>query len=221
MLSILSKQTSSFCDRGSRRHFLKIGGLALGGLALPDLLRAEASSASRGAVTSPHKAIIMIYLSGGPSHQDMYDLKMEAPVEIRGSFRPIATNITGIQICEHMPRRAHDGQIRDNSFALCGRGPARLGHVFERLPDRPTRKAERPALARFGAFAIAGPRRSHGSAFCRPDYANRTRPLFESWVARLCGVGARRVPAKRRSHGQHASERRHARPTPRSPDVAI
>jgi hypothetical protein len=106
MLSILSKQTSSFCDRGSRRHFLKIGGLALGGLTLPDLLRADASSPPHGGATSLHKAIIMIYLSGGPSHQDMYDLKMEAPVEIRGSFRPIATNITGIQICEHMPRLA-------------------------------------------------------------------------------------------------------------------
>jgi hypothetical protein len=105
MLSILSKQTSSLCDHGTRRHFLKIGGLALGGLALPDLLRAEAT-APRGGATPSHKAIIMIYLSGGPSHQDMYDLKMEAPVEIRGSFRPIATNVTGIQICEHMPRLA-------------------------------------------------------------------------------------------------------------------
>ena len=48
----------------------------------------------------------MIYLSGGPSHQDMYDLKMKAPAEIRGSFRPIATNVPGIEICEHMPRLA-------------------------------------------------------------------------------------------------------------------
>ncbi len=53
-----------------------------------------------------HKAVIMIYLSGGPSHQDMYDLKMEAPLEIRGSFRPIATNVQGIEICEHLPRLA-------------------------------------------------------------------------------------------------------------------
>ncbi len=48
----------------------------------------------------------MIYLSGGPSHQDMYDLKMNAPAEIRGSFRPIPTNVPGIEICEHMPRLA-------------------------------------------------------------------------------------------------------------------
>ena len=50
--------------------------------------------------------MIMIYLSGGPSHQDMYDLKMNAPAEIRGSFKPISTNVPGIDICEHMPRLA-------------------------------------------------------------------------------------------------------------------
>jgi hypothetical protein len=73
-------------------------------LSLPQILRAEESSvANRG---QSHKAVIMIYLSGGPSHQDMYDLKMEAPLEIRGSFRPIATNVQGIEICEHLPRLA-------------------------------------------------------------------------------------------------------------------
>lgn len=100
MLSILGRP-ESFCDHHSRRHFLKIGGLALGGLALPALLRAEADQR-----TASHKAIIMIYLSGGPSHQDMYDLKMQAPPEIRGSFSPIATNVPGIEICEHLPRLA-------------------------------------------------------------------------------------------------------------------
>ncbi len=105
MLTILGKQPSSFCDGQTRRHFLKIGGLALGGLTLSQLLGAEAS-APRGATTRSHKAIIMIYLSGGPSHQDMYDLKMQAPVEIRGEFKPIATNVPGIQICEHLPRLA-------------------------------------------------------------------------------------------------------------------
>jgi hypothetical protein len=106
MLNILGPTSSRFCDSHSRRQFLKIGGLALGGLALPQILQAEeASPATRGGKLS-HKAIIMIYLSGGPSHQDMYDLKMEAPVEIRGSFRPISTNVPGIDICEHLPRLA-------------------------------------------------------------------------------------------------------------------
>lgn len=106
MLNILGRRQARHCDGHSRRHFLKIGGLALGGLSLPQLLQAqELSSAATGSRLS-HKAVIMIYLSGGPSHQDMYDLKMDAPVEIRGSFRPIATNVPGIEICEHMPRLA-------------------------------------------------------------------------------------------------------------------
>ncbi|MAR13831.1 MAG: hypothetical protein CL681_28130 [Blastopirellula sp.] len=90
------------CDGVTRRDVLKIGALAMGGLTLPDLLRAEASAGIRGS----HKAIIMIYMCGAPSHQDMYDLKMDAPAEIRGEFQPIATNVSGIQICEHMPRMA-------------------------------------------------------------------------------------------------------------------
>ena len=91
-----------FCDGVSRRSFLKIGALGLGGLALPQLLHAETSAGIR----SSHKAVIMIYLPGGPPHQDMFDLKMDAPLEIRGEFKPISTNVPGIQICEHLPRLA-------------------------------------------------------------------------------------------------------------------
>ncbi len=91
-----------FCDGLSRRNFLKIGSLGLGGLALPQLLRAENTSGLR----QPHKAVIMIFLPGGPSHQDMFDLKTDAPSEVRGPFQPISTNVPGIRICEHMPRLA-------------------------------------------------------------------------------------------------------------------
>jgi hypothetical protein len=73
---------------------------------MPQILQAEASAPLTTKGSLGHKAVIMIYLSGGPSHQDMYDLKMDAPVEIRGTFRPIATNVPGIQICEHLPRLA-------------------------------------------------------------------------------------------------------------------
>src|SRR6516164_9202967 len=93
VLSILGQKLEAHCDRHSRRHFLKIGGLALGGLSLPQILRAEAASPVAAGKKLSHKAIIMIYLSGGPSHQDMYDLKMDAPKEIRGSFQPIQTNV--------------------------------------------------------------------------------------------------------------------------------
>jgi hypothetical protein len=101
MLSILNGGggRSNFCDGLSRRNFLKIGALGLGGLSLPQLLRAEANAGIRKA----HKAVIMIFLPGGPSHQDMFDLKMDAPSEIRGEFKPISTSVPGIQICEHLP----------------------------------------------------------------------------------------------------------------------
>jgi len=106
MLSIRGERLEGHCDGRSRRHFLKLGGLALGGLGLPQLLAAQEASQPAGAQRLSHKAVIMIFLSGGPSHQDSLDLKVDAPKEIRGSFQPIATNVPGIEICEHMPRLA-------------------------------------------------------------------------------------------------------------------
>ena len=97
MMTLLGPR-HQFCDGMPRRSFLKIGGLAMGGLSLPQLLQAEAASG-----TKSHKSVIMVFLSGGPPHQDMVDLKMDAPVEIRGEFKPIATNVPGIDICEHLP----------------------------------------------------------------------------------------------------------------------
>jgi uncharacterized protein (DUF1501 family) len=86
----------------SRRSFLQIGALGLGGLNLPGLLRAEAAAGVR----SSHKSIIFIYLVGGPPHQDLFDLKPTAPKEIAGPWKPTATNVTGVKICEALPRLA-------------------------------------------------------------------------------------------------------------------
>jgi hypothetical protein len=86
----------------SRRSFLQIGALGLGGFTLPQLLRAEQSAGIR----SSKKSVILIYLVGGPPHQDMFDLKPDAPREIAGPWKPIATNVTGIQIGEAFPRLA-------------------------------------------------------------------------------------------------------------------
>ena len=97
MLNLLGTR-HRFCDGMSRRSLLKIGGLAMGGLSLPELLRVEAASGR-----TSHKSVIMVFLSGGPPHQDMVDLKMDAPVEIRGEFQPIATKVPGIEICELLP----------------------------------------------------------------------------------------------------------------------
>ena len=90
MLTLLG-QPAKYCDGISRRSFLKIGGFAFGSaasLSLPDILRAE-SLAGR---TSNQKAVINIFLGGGPPHQDMWDIKVDAPREIRGEFDPIRTN---------------------------------------------------------------------------------------------------------------------------------
>ncbi len=107
MLTIVGssdRNAPRFCDGVSRRNFLKIGGLAMGGMSLPQLLRAESSSTP--SQSRRHKGIIMIFLPGGPPHQDMFDLKPNAPAEIRGEFSPIATSVPGIEICELMPRIA-------------------------------------------------------------------------------------------------------------------
>lgn len=108
MLTLLGQAASgtSFCDGLSRRNFLQIGSLAAlgtgGALSLPSLLRAESATGS----SKPPKSVIMIYLVGGPPHQDMFDLKPLAPSEIAGPWRPIATNVPGMEICEAFPKLA-------------------------------------------------------------------------------------------------------------------
>jgi hypothetical protein len=108
------------CDGVSRRSFLKVGALAIGGLTLPKLLRlrAETGSASR-------KSVILVWQAGGPSHIDMYDLKPNAPAEIRGEFKPISTNVPGIQIGEHLPKQA---QIMDKLAILRSAYHTNAGH---------------------------------------------------------------------------------------------
>ncbi len=88
----------------NRRSFLRVGALGLGGLTLPGLLAARARAGQSS--TSNRKSVILVWLAGGPSHIDMYDLKPNAPVEVRGEFKQIATSVPGIQIGEHLPRQA-------------------------------------------------------------------------------------------------------------------
>ena len=99
MLTINCGTKQRYCDGVSRRSFLQVGAMGLGGLTLAGLLRAEAAAGTG----SSQKAIINIHLGGGPSHQDMFDLKPYAPREFRGEFNPIKTNVSGIEICEHLP----------------------------------------------------------------------------------------------------------------------
>lgn len=96
------RESDSRMPRISRSRFLTAGSLAFGGFGLRQLLQAE----EQAGISRSHKSVIMIYLTGGPPHQDMVDLKPDAPAEIRGEFQPISTSVPGIQISELMPRIA-------------------------------------------------------------------------------------------------------------------
>src|SRR6516225_4544689 len=103
MLSLYG-QKNRFCDGVTRRSFLRIGAFGMGavGFTLADVMRAQ--PAEKAATGAP--SVINIFLGGGPPHQDMWEIKTEAPKEIRGEFSPIATAVPGIQICEVFPQIA-------------------------------------------------------------------------------------------------------------------
>jgi hypothetical protein len=115
MLTIHDPSNGRGTGGSTRRDFLRVGALALGGLTLGDVLRLRAEAPWSG--DPRQKSVIMIFLSGGPSHLDMYDLKPDAPVEYRGEFRPIQTNVPGMQVCELMPMQA---KIADKFAILRG-----------------------------------------------------------------------------------------------------
>ena len=132
------------CDGLSRRDLVRLGGAGLLGLGLPDLLRA-AATATAGGGRARAKALIVMFLEGGPAHQDLWDMKPEAPEGVRGEFRPIATTVPGLNFCEHLPllaRQAHHlalvrsvhHTIADHNagayFALTGRDPATGGRLI-------------------------------------------------------------------------------------------
>jgi uncharacterized protein (DUF1501 family) len=98
------------CQGMSRRQLLQAGGLGVLGLSLPNLLQGRAAAQTTTARRAPHfgqaKSCLVIFLSGGMSHHDTVDMKMDAPEEIRGEFRPIATSVPGFQVCEHLPQLA-------------------------------------------------------------------------------------------------------------------
>ncbi len=144
------------CDGVSRREFIQIGSAGFLGLTLPGLLAAQKGMAAERA--DNEKSLILVFLWGGPPHQDSFDMKPEAPAEIRGQFKPVKTNVPGIEICEHLPMLAkmadkytiirsatHDQTVHAQAahYTLTGNkvGPGReapnLGTVVGRfLPQR-------------------------------------------------------------------------------------
>ena len=147
-----SSSVARFCNGQPRRSFLRAGVLAMGGLSLPGLLKAEQTAGSRG-----HKSVIMVYLSGGISHQDTFDLKPEAAPEIRGEFLPIPTSVPGIQISEKLPQLA---RVADRFSLIRSVVGQRDEHSsFQSLVGHQMRETEREGYPNFGSVIakVKGP----------------------------------------------------------------
>jgi hypothetical protein len=177
MLSIFGRRDAQrrFCNGMSRRDALRIGGMALGGLTLPDLLRLEA----RAGVTRSHKAVIMIYLCGGPPHQDMFDIKSDAPAEIRGPFQVVPTNVPGIEICEHLPRMA---RIMDKLVPIRSMVGARDAHYSHQcMTGYHEQQSPAGGWPHFGSTVsyFQGPVRAGAPPFVSLCYTTQHRPYNE------------------------------------------
>ncbi len=147
---------SRTCDGLTRRDVLKVGAIGATGLTLANYLQWAAAGQVR---EGRAKAAIFINLTGGPSHMDTFDLKPNAPDEYRGEFKPIATNVPGIQICEHLPKLAQCMDkfaiIRGVSHTLAAH---RLGQEYVNTGNRPLPSLEYPGYGAVVAKELPAPR---------------------------------------------------------------
>ena len=175
MLRILGRG-ATLRDGLNRREILRAGGLSLFGLTMPGGLRAAEQNRGTGLEPRPARAksVILFNLLGGPSHMDMFDLKPNAPAEIRGEFKPITTSLPGLQICEHLPNTAkwmHKAcLIRTISHTYNSHDPLAIMTGFTggnpQLPAQPT---DPPDIGAICQYVGLGPRDVPG-AVCLPCY---------------------------------------------------
>jgi hypothetical protein len=148
--------TSVFCDGVRRRDFLRLGVLGTTGLALADYLRLSEAGETRAATA---RAVIYVYLGGGPTHLDTFDPKPDAPAEYRGEFRPIETNVPGVRISEHLPKLAHCADkfaiLRGVSHTLAAH---ELGTRYMITGNRPLPSLEFPGFGAVVSKELGGPR---------------------------------------------------------------
>lgn len=130
------------CRGPSRRSFLQVGALALGGLGMTDLLRLRAQAQEISGTAAPDTSVIFVWLPGGPAHMDTYDLKPNAPVEYRGLFSPIKTNVPGIEVSELFPLHARCADkytlIRSISHEFADHGGGHKRFLTGYKPKEPT-----------------------------------------------------------------------------------
>jgi hypothetical protein len=179
-----AKLRGRFCDGISRRSFLRIGGLGLGGLSLAQLLALE-SAAEQGV---SHKSVIMIYLCGGPPHQDMYDIKEDAPREFRGQFASIPTNVPGVRICEQLPLLS---KCMDKVTAIRSMVGARDSHYSHQcMTGHHDRNAPAGGWPHFGSAVshYQGPVQPGIPPFVSLCYTTKHRPYNEPGAGFL-GIG--------------------------------
>jgi len=134
-----------FCDGMNRRNFLQVGAFGAG-LTLADALRVQAASKKTNTPSRSMKSAIFIYLPGGPSHMDMYDLKPDAPAEFRGEFKPISTNVAGVQISEHFPMQAKMWDKLSVVRSLVSTDEHSDSLVMTGYPDRVNRISDHPSV---------------------------------------------------------------------------
>jgi uncharacterized protein DUF1501 len=144
------------CEGFHRRDFLRLGTAGLLGLSLADVLRLEAQGKRHKARKAG--AVIMVWLAGGPATIDMWDLKPEAPANVRGEFKPIATRARGVRICEHLPKMAQVMDkctlIRSVHHNVAAHGP---GTVYLTTGNRPSPTMEYPSLGAVANRLLAAP----------------------------------------------------------------
>ncbi len=139
MLTVLGRP-GRYCDGQSRRSFLQVGTLGLGGLTLAGLMRAEAASGKKS-----HKSVIMVYLSGGMSHQDSFDPKPDAPAEVRGEFKAIDTKLPGVKFAETVPKLAAIADKLVVLRAVVGQPDEHSSWMsYTGLPMDPAKREKRP-----------------------------------------------------------------------------
>lgn len=182
LASPLGPQSSPLVRIGSRRWFLQVGMTAAAGLSLPALLKSRAEGANR---QQRPTSVIQIWLSGGPSQLDMWDMKPEMPSEVRGPFRPIKTSVSGIEICEHLPLQA----AMMEKFAILRSVDAAASNHTPITFQAANPKARRVNIGRQG-----GGYPSMGSVAAKYHGANRTGmppfvALADSMVSDIYGAG--------------------------------